>query len=161
MPLLLGTAAAVIGLGLSVKGNLDQREASQRATRIQIEQEAVRQRQAELEQQKRKRDLIRQSQAARSSALASATARGISSDDSAVSGAQAQITSGFATNIGVLNQNFQLRQEFSGLNTELSSARGDAAEAQALSHFGQQLFANSQTISRVGQEIPVLFNRTD
>jgi hypothetical protein len=158
-------ATAIAGLGLSgagmyqsYQGQKRQAASQQEAIRLQQQMDDQRKKAMELDAMRRKREMIRQSIAARSMALATTTALGASAEgSSALPGSYGGIQGRTGVNELGVNQNLEIGRSMFGLQRGVSAAYQNAASAgsqvamgQGLSSLGGTLLKNLDTFGRVG-----------
>lgn len=132
----ISTLISAVGVAGGIAGTAVQFSAAQK-------EERARQRMANLEATRARRDQIRQAQAARASALASGVMQG-AQGSSAVAGGMGSATSTAASNIQGINQGEQI----GGI---ISSARSQAATGSFISSMGSMLVNNASTFGRLGE----------
>ena len=143
--------AAVIGATTAAAGAVGQARSQRAASAASRRAEAARLRQMNLETQRRQRDIFRQQLRARSVALANTTNQGASAEgSSALPGGQGQISGEVGRQSLALAENQAIGSEIFSANAALASAQGDAATWQGVGSIGQNIFANSQAIGRIG-----------
>lgn len=152
-----------IGLGLSAAGTVmgfmgqkAQAAAQARAYQLQADVEKKRMQQMNLEAMRKKREIVRNSIAARSEALASTTAQG-ASKGSALPGAYGSIAGQSNTQQLGVQQNwdigksiFQLHGQMFDAYSAAASAGTTAATGAGLTSLGSMLMKNNDTMGRVG-----------
>lgn len=148
----LTAVTAAVGAVAGVAGTLQSGQAARDASRASREQEQIRRQQLELENIRRQRAIIRQTQAARAQAIASASTRGVSNSD-VLPGALGQIETQSGAALLAQSENTQLSRGIFDTNAAISEARADAARGQAISDFGRTLFSNAQAIGRIGNTL--------
>lgn len=161
----LTTAIAIAGLGLAAGGAAMQFQgassaahAQQQQLMLQQQEEAQRKQQMELDAMRRKREMVRQSIAARAASLTATTSQGAGGvNGSALPGAYGGIAGQTGVNIQGADQNLEIGRNMFGLKSQetLSSMAYARAQArtgfgQGLSSLGQGLIKNMEPISRVG-----------
>lgn len=156
-------AIAVAGIGVSAYGMSQQKKAlkaqqaaQDEATRIQQQQEDLRQRQMNLDAMRKQRETVRAGIQARGLALATATAQG-AAGGSGLQGGYGQISGRTNVNALGISQNQEIGNAMFGLNRNLLSsyragaqAQTDLSTAQGLTSLGGQIVANAGSIGRVG-----------
>jgi hypothetical protein len=150
-----------IGLGISAFGAITtyqaQKEAAaqqEKAYQLQKEAEEQRQRQMNLEAMRKKREIIRNSLAARSDALATTTAQGANgSGSSALPGAYGGISGQSGGQLLAVKQNQEIGNEIFDIHGQMfdayaagARAQGQAAFGQGLSTLGGVLMKNNSTL---------------
>lgn len=154
---------AAIGLGLSaasvgtqVYSMSQQAKVQKEMASKQREAEAVRQQQMNLESMRRKREMIRQANAASSMAVASATNQG-GGESSGLAGALSTVSG--RAGVGVLagNQNQELGGKMFDINSQMATLQGEragyegmAGMASGIGSLGGAMIKNSETIGKVG-----------
>lgn len=142
-------ATAVIGTGIAAGGAIQTNQAQSRAASASRQQEELRRQQLELENIRKQRAIIRQAQAARAQAIASASSRGVLQSD-VLPGSLGQIESTSGAALIGQSENTAISRGIFDTNITIANARADAATGQAVSDFGKTLFNNSQAIGRLG-----------
>lgn len=152
----IGVAVGAAGLIGSSKAASDANAAQQEMLALQRQQMALQKQQMELDALRRKRDIVRQSIAARSVALTTATAQGAQLG-SALPGALGTIAGRSGGNLLALNQNLALGENMfsSKMNESFASSRYASAQSQlamyqGLTSLGGGMLKNLDSISRVG-----------
>lgn len=144
-------AASVIGATTSAVGSVGQAKAQKRVAASSRRAEAARLRQMNLETQRKQRGIFREQMRARSVALANTTNQGASAEgSSALPGGFGQISGEGGRQSLALAENQAIGSEIFSANAAMASAQGDAATWQGVSSIGQNIFANSQAIGRIG-----------
>ena len=153
----------IVGLGLAIAGTVGgfisqqrQADAQRQALAAQQQAEAERKKAMDLDAARRKRDIIRQSIAARSTALAVTTNQGASLG-SGLPGAYGGISGRTNVNELGVNQNQEIGASVFAANNASSSAYRSAAAYGSsaalyggLSSLGGAIVKNQETIDRVG-----------
>ena len=161
IPVILA-ATAVAGVGLQAYGSIqsahaaaENRTASQNIAADQQRQEALRQQQMELDNQRRQREAIRVQQRARSTALTAATSQG-AQFGSGLSGGYGQISGQSNENMLGLSQSLALGRANFGLSSDISQNRisqanagYDASMGSGLSSLGGGLVSSLGSIGRL------------
>jgi hypothetical protein len=154
-----GVAIGAAGLFGSNKAAKQAAAAQQQMLEMQREQMALQKQQMELDASRRKRDLVRQSIAARSVALTTATAQGAQLG-SVLPGAEGGVAGRFGSNLLALTQNLQLGQSMfaSKMNESFAASRYASAQSQfamyqGLTSLGGGMLKNLDSISRVGSTL--------
>lgn len=152
----LGIAGA--GLAVSYSAAKQNAQANQAALQAQQEVEKQRQLQMNLDASRRKREIIRQSIAARSAALATTTAQGAAGvGGSSLQGAYGSIGGRTGVNYNGVDQNQQIGNSIFASHQAQLGAYQRAADAQSLgalgsglSSLGGALVTNAGTFGKVG-----------
>lgn len=140
----IAAVAAIVGTVNNAKSQKKVAAASRRA-------ESARLRQMNLETQRKQRDIFRQQMRARSVALANTTNQGASAEgSSALPGGFGQISGEGGRQSLALAENQAIGSEIFSAHAAMASAQGDAATWQGVSSIGQNIFAHSQAIGRIG-----------
>jgi uncharacterized protein HemX len=140
-----GLVASGVGLYQNIQGQRELSAASKRA-------EAARERQAELNSLRERRQIIRRAQAARAVALSNATASG-AEESSALFGAFGQIGSEAARSTRASNENLELGREVFAANRDVASAKSTIATGAGLSSFGSDAVNASPRIGAIGSTL--------
>lgn len=138
----IGTAATVAGIGLQYAGQVEAQKGADRA-------EKLREAQANIEETRARRNIVRQSIAARSEALTNATSQG-AAQGSGLAGGFGQIqgeTGGAAT---ANAQNGQIGGQMFAANRQISRGQTLAATGSGVSSLGGALVKNQNEIGRLG-----------
>lgn len=133
-----GLVLAAAGTAVQVAGSIKSREAQKELIREQRQAEANRKAAMEIDANRRRRELIRQSIIARSRALAVTSQQG-AAEGSGLGGAFAQIQGQTAFGLGGLSAQEQLGANMFESNQRAFGARGREAEAGTLSSVGTGL----------------------
>jgi hypothetical protein len=155
-------AALVGGLALSAIGASTSASAASESARIsrdiagrQQDQERIRERSAELDARRRRRDLIRQGIIAKSQALAVTTSQG-AQGGSGLQGAYGQIQSqtnwglaGVDQNLALAKEMFASNREIYGLRQQDASTQSTAAMGAGLSSFGAKLAGSAGSLGNI------------
>jgi hypothetical protein len=152
----IGVAVGAAGLIGSNKAANDANAAQQQMLALQRQQMEEQRKQMELDALRRKRDIIRQSIAARSVALTTATAQGAQLG-TGLQGAYGVIGGREGSNLLALSQNLTIGRNMADLKMNESFAQSRYANAQSqlafyqgLTSLGGGLLKNLDSISRVG-----------
>lgn len=137
-----GLALSVIGTVFGTIGSLKQADAAKKA-------EKARERQLELETQRRKREAIRQAQIARGSAISNATAQG-AGNSSALQGGLAQVTNQSARNTQYVNQDLELGKDVFKANRQAADGAGMQALGSGIGSLGGMISSNLGSFTRLG-----------
>jgi uncharacterized membrane protein len=157
----IGLGIAGAGTYMQYQGQKKQAEAQEKAIGEQQKAEKARQQQLNLDAMRRKREIIRQSLAARAQALATVTAQGASGQGGSQMGGATGSISG-RTNVNMLgvSQNQELGNNIFAANQGMLSAYRQSAQAGAgvamgagLSSLGGALMKNNETIARIGTSV--------
>ena len=149
-------ATAVAGSAISAYGTYGQAGAQRRITQADIRAENAREKQMELENKRKQRDILRNAQVARANALAKTSSQGAAADgSSALPGVYGQIQTSAGQQILAQAENTQIGRELFAAARDKAKAQGQAATYQAISGLGQSISGNSQSIAQVGS---TLFN---
>lgn len=146
---LIQAAIMAAGIGISLIGGSKARKAQEEAASASRDAERLRLQQLELESLRRQRSIIRQAQAARAQAIASAQGRGALSSD-VLSGALGQIQSQAGQQLVSQNENTAIARGIFDANATASFARSRAERGQAISDFGKTLFSAAGSLGRIG-----------
>lgn len=154
----IGTAATVVGTAASVAGGFQQAAGQRKAQNAQKYAENIKQKQMELEAQRRQRQIIREQQIARANSLATTTAQGAASEgSSALGGAEGTIFGQGGRAIQETNSNATFGGMIFDANRRATAgyamaARGGtlASAGSGLSSLGQGFIKNMEVINRVG-----------
>lgn len=137
-----GIAAGAAGTALQVAGSRKAQKGAQRA-------EKLREAQMNLETTRSNRQIIRQANLARATALSNATSQGAQLG-SGLAGGLSQISGQSGTSILANNQNQQLGVGMFDANRQISAGNSLAATGSGISSLGSGLVQNSETIARIG-----------
>lgn len=146
---LIFAISSILGLGANLIGQSKTAEANEKASAESKKLESIRRQEAKLDDQRRRREIIRRSQIARSNALTAAAGQGVLSSSGAA-GAIGQATNQGATQFNEQNQAYQLGGQAFSANAGIAAAGAEGAAGQAISGFGQTLFNNARQIAQVG-----------
>lgn len=152
----IGSAVSAGGAYMNYQGQRKQAAAQEQAIALQQQIEEQRQKQLNLDATRRKREIIRQSIAARAQALATVAAQNAQSG-TALPSAYAGISGRSNVNLLGVEQNQEIGNSMFGLNRGLLGAYREGAAGQSMSATGQGLtslggmiLSNATTIGRVG-----------
>ena len=140
---------AATGVAVGAAGAVTSFVGQQAAMEAQRKAETLRTKQMELEAQRKVREQVRQNQAARSAALATATAGG-SSEGSILEGAYGGIGGKTGSNISGIQQNADFGRAMFQANAERDAGLQTASFGSAFSSLGQGIVNNANLINRVG-----------
>lgn len=161
----VSTLIAAAGLGLaagstymSYKSSQQANQANQQAIAAQQKAEELRKEQMDLDATRRRREILRQSVAARSASLAVTTSQGAAYEGgSALPGSYGSISGRTNVNAAGVNQNqeigtgiFQAHAEQLTAYRAAANAQSQQAMWQGLSSLGSALISNAGTIDKVG-----------
>lgn len=139
----IGLGVAAVGAGVQAYGTMQQSEASQKA-------EKLRNRQMNLDAQRKRREAIRQMILNQAQAKSNAAVQGVAQGDSAVQGAIGQQANSAAQNTTAINQSQQIGQGIFNANKDYAGGQVTSAWGQNITSVGASMMGNSETISRVG-----------
>lgn len=156
-----GLAVAGTGAAVSYSAAKSQATANSQALDAQKQTEALRQQQMNLDATRRKREIIRASVAARSSAVAQTTAQGAAGvGGSSLAGAVGSIAGRQGVGFGGVDQNQQIGNSIFAAHQAQLTAYQSAANAQSvgaigagMSSLGGALLTNAGTFGKVGSFI--------
>lgn len=156
-----GVAVAGYGMYESYQGAQDNNAAQQAAIAAQQEAERLRKQQMDLDANRRRREILRQSTAARSASLAQTTAQGAANEGgSSLPGAFGSLSGRLGVNLLGVNQNQEIGTGIFSAHQAQLTAYSQAADAQSRMAFGQGLTSlggalinNAGPIGRVGSFI--------
>lgn len=141
IPALITVGASLVGGALSMKGQQDMVKAQQKA-------EKLRERQMNLQAARERREAIRQSILARSTALAQTTAQGASAPgSSALGGAYGQIGGDVGRNVLAINQNQKIGQGIFAANRQYY-------QASVLQGWGQAVAGGGKAVGDFVSTLP-------
>lgn len=159
-----GLAVAAVGAGVSYYGATQQAAAQGEALALQKQQDALRNKQMNLDAMRRQREIVRQSVAARSVALSNSTAQN-AQGGSGLQGGYGQISGRTNVNALGISQNQDIGNQMFGLNAGVYDAYRSAAYAGSIASLGSGLTSlggmamkNNVDISRVGASISSMFS---
>ena len=141
---------AAIGIGLGAVGTVVQMKAQASAAKAAEKAEKLRERQMNLDAQRQKRKIIRESIMQRSIAVANATNQG-AGDSSGLEGGIAQVTGEAASGLAYTGKSQQIGAGIFQANADAAKAQGRAAFGSGLSSLGGAIVDNAGTINRLGQ----------
>jgi hypothetical protein len=142
-----GLALGAVGAVMQYQGQRRQAEAQERGIRAQQRAEASRQRQMEIESQRRRREIIRQGVLARSQATAAAVSSG-AQFGSGLPGALGGITNQQAFNTQGVESASQIGGDIFAANQQTLSARRDEARAGGQIAMGSGISSLGGAVSR-------------
>jgi len=130
-------AAAAITLGSSLVGGFMQYKGQEKMVKAQQKAEKLRERQMNLQAMRERRDVVRQSILARSTALANTTSQGASAEgSSALGGAYGQISGDRGRQTVAINQNQRIGQGIFSANRDYFKGTQQVGMGQAVSGAG-------------------------
>lgn len=138
----IGLAAGAAGTAVQMSGQKQAQKGAERA-------EKLREAQMNLDNQRSKRQIIRQSVAARAAALSGATAQGAQQSSGAIGGQQ-QVTSEAGQSVLAGDQNAQLGASMFSANRQISAGQTRSSFGSGISSLGGSLVSNSEMIGRIG-----------
>lgn len=139
----VGLAAGLAGTAVQYMGQKTAQKGAERAERL-------REAQMNLDNQRSRRQIIRQAVAARATSLSNSTSQGAQESSGGIGGQQ-QITSEAGQSILSNNQNQQLGQGMFAANRQISAGNSQASLGSGISSLGGSLVNNSEMIGRIGQ----------
>lgn len=151
------TGALIYGRVEAAQGQKRLEAAQAEQTKASIRAERARERQAQLEASRRRREIVRNLIRNRALSTARVTAQGAGLDSSGFAGATAQGFNTAGNQTVAVNQNAELSSEVFSANEQFAQAGGRANQArsdisagQSIAQSGDQLIRNLGTIDRVG-----------
>lgn len=133
----MGAVIPAIGIGLQgigligqVTGASEQSRLAQEQLALQKQVEQQRQQAMELDASRRKMEIIRNQQRARSMALTVSNSQG-ASQGSGLAGAYGQISGVTGTNLTGVNENLQIGRNVFGFNSQITDVRSQMAENES------------------------------
>jgi hypothetical protein len=147
---IVGATLAGVGAATSIFGAISGNSANQAALEAQQRAEAIRQQAAAADQERKRRQAIRQGIIQRSQALSREVAQG-ANESSAAPGASGQISQETSFNIAGINQAAYFGTALYGANQDLLAARSAQANADTIGNIGKGLSSlGGATISNLG-----------
>lgn len=147
MPAVTSIIAAV-GVAVAAGGAYMQYEGQKDAASAQRAQNALNERRTNLEANRKKRELYRQTMITRAQSLATSTNQG-AGGSSAQGGATGDIFNAGQYNVAGVNQGQDFSRQNVGLNNAIGSAGTMASMGSGMSSLGGSIINNAQVISRV------------
>ena len=135
---IIGAGAAVAGTGIAAYATIQSGNAQRKQMKAQEQAEAARRQQMNLDAIRRRREMIRQAQVARATALSTAENQG-ASEGSGIEGALGQISGQTGSNILGSSQNQELGNRIFDANALASTYAQQASNANSMAAFGGQL----------------------
>jgi hypothetical protein len=151
----IATGAGILGTGIQGASTVGQMIAGQDAVRAQQQQEALRQKQMQLEAERQRREIIRQTQISQAIGINNAANSGAAIDSSVLSGITGQNATNAGYQIGAVNQNEAIGNALFTSNMQESNANATASLFKGAGQFGSVLANNNMQIGRLGS---TLFN---
>lgn len=151
----IATTAGLIGTGVSVASQGAQLIASQQAAAEQQKQEALRQKQMNLEADRQRREVIRQTQISQAMGINNAANSGGAIDSSVLSGIVGQNSTNAGYALGSINENESIGNALFASNAAESRANSTASLFGGVSNIGKSIADNNMQIGRLGS---TLFN---
>lgn len=145
----ISTIVAGIGIAAGVAGTVVQMKGAKDAQKGQERAEKLRQQQMELEAQRERRNIIRQTLQARATALSNASAQG-AEGGSGLQGGYGQIQSQGGNAMIATNENQAIGQQMFSAQRQISRGNSMSATGSGISSLGGALVQNSDTIGRIG-----------
>lgn len=152
MPIATATIVAIAGLGLSAGSAVAGANASKKAAEESKRAENIRRQQAQFEESRRRRDIIRQAQINRSRIVAASVNSGTAGSSGELGGISS-VNARTGEQLGALGVNADLGAQLFDANANIAGFRQDAAIAGAVGDLGKSLMANSQTIGDLSQSL--------
>lgn len=139
------------GLAMNYSGQQSAKAAQEKSLQLQQQEDQQRQQAMNLDSTRRKREMIRQSIAARSQALSAATNQG-AAQGSGLPGGYGGISGRTGVNELGVNQNEEIGNNIFGLKRGITSANMDLAEAQSTSALGAGMTSlGGAALNNIGQ----------
>lgn len=151
----IATGAGIIGTGIQGASTVGQMIAGQDAVRAQQQQEALRQKQMQLEAERSRREIIRQTQISQAIGINNAANSGAAIDSSVLSGITGQNTTNAGYQLNAVNQNEAIGNALFSSNMQESNANATASLFKGAGQFGSVIANNNMQIGRLGS---TLFN---
>ena len=145
----LAAAIAIVGIGLTVKGQRAQRKASKKAQAAGEQSRRAQQRQQQLEQSRERRKQIREARILRARAISAGVAQGVSPASSVIPGTTGSIQTQLAGNLAFLSQSSANIGDINVALGEQTKALSAAATAGAVSSLGLTIFTSSSQIANI------------
>lgn len=146
---IVGTGLGIYGAIEGMKAAHEQSDISQKEVGVEIQQNAVRKQQVQLDYNRASMQGLRQSQMARSMAINSATGQG-AQFGSGLQGGLAGISGQAGVNQLGLNQNLDLSNQMFGLSDQLNALKQQYAKAGTKASDAQGLIGIGKSISGLG-----------
>ena len=137
-----GLALGAVGAGVQYAGQRRAQAGAERAERL-------RKAQADLETQRQRRNIVRQTVQARAAALSNAATQG-AIDGSGLQGGYGQIQGQGGNAMVAVQQNQDIGAGMFAANRQISGGQSQASLGSGLSSLGGGLVSNSETIGRIG-----------
>lgn len=151
----IATGAGLLGTGIQGASTIGQMIAGQDAVRAQQQQEALRQKQMQLEAERSRREIIRQTQISQAIGINNAANSGAAIDSSVLSGITGQNTTNAGYQLNAVNQNEAIGNALFSSNIQESNANATASLFKGAGQFGSVIANNNMQIGRLGS---TLFN---
>lgn len=147
MPFITATTIAAVGLGLAAVGTAVNIKGQQKAAAASKKAERLREKQMNLEAARRRREIVREAQLARSQALAAGVSQGADVGSSGVQGGFAQIAGRAGLSTLQVNQGQDIGAGLFDANADIASGESISSFGKSVQGFGGKLMANADTIS--------------
>lgn len=151
---------AVIGLGLQIKAQREQKKAQKKAQRASEASQRSQERQQQLEQTRERRRQIREARVARARAVNAAVTQGVGIESTVLPGTTGGIQSQLASNLGFLSAS---SANVGAINTALgerSRALSSVATSGAIAGLGSTIFSQAGNIGKLPETIRTIFSPT-
>ena len=146
----IATAAGVAGTGVSVAGQLGQMNAQQQAADEQRKQEQLRQKQMQLEADRQRREVIRQTQISQAIGINNAASSGASlPDSSTLQGIVGQNQTNQNYGVNAINQNEAIGNALFSSNARESEYNSTASLFGGIGNIGSSIAQNNMQIGRL------------
>lgn len=158
MVAIAGLAIAAVGVGVSVKGSIDAKNANKDIANAQMQQNALAEQQMELDAKRKQMETLRQQQRTRALGLTRAANQG-AMFGSGLQGAYGQIQGEGDNNLNAIRESLGLGQQNFALSNQISGYKSNLADAQSLMQIGGSLtslggavISNAGTINKFGSQ---------
>lgn len=145
----ISTIIAGVGLAAGAAGAAVQYSGQRKAAKGQERAERIREAQANLESQRERRNIVRQTLLARAQATSNAASQG-AMEGSGIQGGYGQLQGQGGNAIVANTQNQALGAGMFAANRQISAGQTQASMGSGLSSLGGALVSNSDTLGRIG-----------
>jgi len=145
---------AIGGIATSAYGRKKQSKAFRQISQAEIRAENAREKQMELENKRKQRDILRNAQVVRANSLSKVSGSGADTKgSSAWGGVVGQVNTDAGQQILASAQNTMIGREIFQANREASFYRGEAATAGAIADTGSQIANSAVSIAKIGTSL--------
>ena len=148
----VSAATSAAAIGASVYGSQKQSQASKQIAAESARAEEIRRRQMLQEQARRQREIFRQSQLARATAVSNAANQG-ALEGSGLQGGLGQIAAETGQQTVALSENTDNSSQLFDANANIARFQGQQAEGRAISNLGTTITSVRPELDRIGTQL--------